>query len=187
VIFRGVLLATNIVWLVLELRQATRRRAEAVRVGRDTTAVLIFTVVIGFGGAFVAVRSAPAATIDPRAAGDWAGVVLIWLGVALRVWSFQTLGRYFTFRLSTSADQPVITSGPYRVVRHPSYSGLLLAFMGVGLTIGNWISFASLTIGTLFGLAYRIWVEELALTQALGERYLRYKATVRRRLIPYVW
>ena len=116
----------------------------------------------------------------------WVALVLLWCGVALRLWSFRTLGRYFTFTVQTSADQPVITDGPYRVVRHPSYAGILLAVMGIGLFIGNWLSFAILTAFVTCGVVFRIRVEERALLQELGEPYRAY-AAAHKRLVPFVW
>ncbi|WP_238384870.1 methyltransferase family protein [Segeticoccus rhizosphaerae] len=62
-----------------------------------------------------------------------------WLGLLLRWWSFATLGRYFTTVVKTSADQVVVSRGPYRALRHPSYTGLLAAFLGCGLMLGNWV------------------------------------------------
>lgn len=64
-------------------------------------------------------------------------------GFAMRRWSEMTLGRYFTFTVMTSADQPVITNGPYRFVRHPGYSGVLLVVLGAGLVTGNWVGLAA--------------------------------------------
>ena len=55
----------------------------------------------------------------------------------LRGWSIMTLGEYFTGRVMVSADQPVITAGPYRVLRHPSYFGFLLCCAGAGLASAN--------------------------------------------------
>jgi protein-S-isoprenylcysteine O-methyltransferase Ste14 len=114
------------------------------------------------------------------------GLVLFWGGIFLRVWSFRTLGRYFTFTLQTSSDQPVITDGPYRAIRHPSYAGLLLIIMAVGVFIGNWWSLVCLTVAMAGGLVFRIRVEERALMQNLGESYRSYAAT-HRRLVPFVW
>jgi protein-S-isoprenylcysteine O-methyltransferase Ste14 len=96
------------------------------------------------------------------------------------------LGRYFTFTVQTSSDQPVITEGRYRVIRHPSYSGLLLVFMAVGLFIGNWWSLVVLTVAIAGGLVFRIRVEERALMQNLGDGYRDYAAT-HKRLVPLIW
>ena len=121
--------------------------------------------------AIVASQSAPAAAIRPAAVAAWIGLGIFWCGIALRLWSFRTLGRYFTVTVQTSGDQPVITSGPYRAIRHPSYAGILLAVVGLGLFIGNWWSLISLTAAVACGLVFRIRVEERALLQDLGPDY----------------
>jgi protein-S-isoprenylcysteine O-methyltransferase Ste14 len=129
---------------------------------------------------------APGAVIG---GGGWLfalGGVLGWLGLLLRWWSFLTLGRYFTVVLKTSADQPVVQSGPYRFLRHPSYTGLLLAFIGIGLVFQNWAGAAGATGLVLVALVHRIRVEERALVAALGDPYREFAAS-RARLIPYVW
>jgi protein-S-isoprenylcysteine O-methyltransferase Ste14 len=114
------------------------------------------------------------------------GVVIGWPGVLLRWWSFLTLGKYFTVVVKTSEDQPVVNSGPYRVLRHPSYTGLLLAFAGCGLMLGNWVSTVGAVGVILIALVYRLRVEEHALIDALGDRYREFAAS-RARLVPYVW
>jgi protein-S-isoprenylcysteine O-methyltransferase Ste14 len=76
---------------------------------------------------FLAPHIAPTATMGYPVAGFVIGMVMLAAGVALRVWSFQALGRYFTFTVRTSPGQPVISSGPYRLLRHPGYAGGLLA------------------------------------------------------------
>ena len=68
----------------------------------------------------------------------------------------MTLGRYFTFTVMTSADQPVVTSGPYRFVRHPGYTGVLLIVIGAGLVNSNWIGLGGWTLLILLPLLYRI-------------------------------
>ncbi len=88
--------------------------------------------------------------------------------------------------VKTSADQTVVDRGPYRVLRHPSYTGLLLALIGVGLMLGNWLgSLVSLTL-MVVALQYRIRIEERALLAALGDGYRSF-ATSRARLVPFVW
>jgi protein-S-isoprenylcysteine O-methyltransferase Ste14 len=102
------------------------------------------------------------------------------------VWCFYTLGHYFTFTVQTSLDQPVIDTGPYRMLRHPSYAALLLIFIGWGFVYDNWGSLVVLTAAVAAGLVVRIRVEERALSKDLGGKYQEFAAT-RKRLIPFVW
>jgi protein-S-isoprenylcysteine O-methyltransferase Ste14 len=98
----------------------------------------------------------------------------------------MTLGRYFTFAVMTSPDQPVITSGPYRFVRHPGYTGVILVVLGAGLIAGNWLGLAGWALLVIAPLLYRIHIEENALLSALGDRYAAYAAH-HKRLVPLVW
>jgi protein-S-isoprenylcysteine O-methyltransferase Ste14 len=181
---RWLLVATAVVWLLAELRQSTHHRPEGVTAAKGSAMYVRGFTAVGVVGAIVVARTVPSTTMPSGVA--WVGLVLLWCGVALRLWSFRTLGRYFTFTVQTSADQPVITDGPYRVVRHPSYAGILLAVMGIGLCIGNWLSFAVLTAFVTCGVVFRIRVEERALLQELGEPYRAYAAE-HKRLVPFVW
>jgi protein-S-isoprenylcysteine O-methyltransferase Ste14 len=96
------------------------------------------------------------------------------------------LGAYFTVQVRVSSDQSVVESGPYRLVAHPSYTGLVLVFVGIGLMVGNWLSLACLTLVPAIGLVIRIKVEERAMLAGIGEPYRRFLAT-RARLIPGIW
>jgi protein-S-isoprenylcysteine O-methyltransferase Ste14 len=96
------------------------------------------------------------------------------------------LGRYFTFTVMTSADQPVIATGPYRVQRYPSYAGILLILAGISLSYRNWLSLDALIFLPLIGFVNRIHVEEAALSATLGAAYATY-ASGRKRLIPFAW
>lgn len=183
---RVLLLLTAAIWVVLELRQSFRHRPEGVKANWGSEIVFRLVVVVGAVSANVLSRVTPTATIRPAAVAAWVGLGLLCCGIGLRFWSFQTLGRYFTFVVQTSADQPVITGGPYQVIRHPSYAGLLLAVMGVGLLIGNWWSLVALTVATTCGLVLRIEVEDRALLDHLGNDYRSY-AAAHKRLIPFIW
>ena len=183
---RGLLLGTAAIWLVLELRQSANRRPEGVKADWGGGFVVRFSVLVGAGLAIVASRWAPGAAIGSATVTAWIGLGILWCGIALRLWSFWTLGRYFTFTVQTSSDQPVITSGPYRVIRHPGYAGVLVAVIGIGLMIGNWLSLVGLTVAVACGLVLRIRVEERALLQELGSDYQSYAAT-HKRLVPYLW
>ncbi len=173
------------VWTVIEIRQMFNRRAGATNTDRGSLTILRLFAAAGVLLAALAARVT--ATAFPYSALIFGiSLAVIWAGIGLRWWCFRTLGRYFTFTVMTSADQPVITTGPYRVLRHPSYAGILLVLGGVGLSYGNWLSLAALIILPLVGLINRIHVEEAALSATLGVAYTTY-ASGRRRIIPFVW
>jgi protein-S-isoprenylcysteine O-methyltransferase Ste14 len=169
-----------------ELLQVLRVRRGATRVSLLAEIVFRATFFSGILLFPVGRAVAPDAVIG---GGVWLfalGVVIGWLGLLLRWWSFVSLGKYFTVVVKTSEDQPVVERGPYRVLRHPSYTGLLLAFAGGGLMLGNWISAVGAVSVVLIALIYRLRIEERALNAALGDRYREFAAG-RARLIPYLW
>lgn len=181
-----VLLATVVGWVLAEVRQGSNHRPEATVADQGSRPVLRIAMIVGAVAAIAVNRAVPGADMADRVLAATAGLVVLWAGIALRLWSFHTLGRYFTFTVQTSDDQPVITSGPYRWIRHPSYAGALLAVVGIGLFFGNWLALVVLVVAATVGLVNRIRIEERALVAAMGPRYLDYAAT-RRRLIPYLW
>ena len=110
-------------------------------------------------------------------------LVLLIGGLALRWTSVMFLGRYFTVNVTVLDDHRVVDSGPYRYVRHPSYSGLLLAFLGLGLFFNNWLSLVIVVVPVTIALVYRIRIEEAALGAAMGAEYAAYCARTKR-LVP---
>jgi protein-S-isoprenylcysteine O-methyltransferase Ste14 len=114
------------------------------------------------------------------------GLAIGWSGIALRVWSVLTLGRSFQRVVTVADDQAVVSSGPYRFVRHPSYTGVLLGFLGVGVLIANWGSVVALAVLPTIGYVRRIRVEEEALRGSLGDDYAVY-ARGKARLVPGIW
>jgi len=176
---------TLVLWFLIEAAQALRRREDATPADRGSLMVLRLAAAVGILLAALGLRI-HAAAYPYSPVLMTISLVCVWVGVALRVWSFRTLGRYFTFQVMTSADQPVITTGPYRVLRHPSYTGLLLVLLGIGISFGNWISLVAFTVLPLIGVVRRIRVEEAALASALGASYTTF-ASGRKRLVPFVW
>jgi len=135
---------------------------------------------------YLAPHIVPAAAIRPGAVAFGIGLVMLLTGLVLRGWSIMTLGEYFTGSVAVSSDQPVVTAGPYRVLRHPSYTGILLAFTGIGLASANWVGLAAMAVFPLAGILLRIRTEERALLVTLGDPYRAY-ATHHKRLVPLVW
>ena len=129
----------------------------------------------------------------PRAALPWnrtvlffAGICLLFLGIALRWYSAAILGKYFTFDIAIQSGQVLIETGPYRYIRHPSHSGALLSLLGFGLALGNWAGLAAALSCMGIAYAYRIRIEEAALASALGDTYKQYRKRTWR-LVPLVF
>ncbi len=172
-------------WGLFELVLALLTRGGG---GRDRSFVpLTLSVVAGLAlGVVAARRGAELALPGP---GWWplaAGVAVFALGLALRAWSVHELGRFFKFTVVVQADHRVVDTGPYRLVRHPSYSGLLMAALGLGIALGTWASIPACLAPPLIAFALRIRDEERVLANELGDPYRAYMARTAR-LVPGVW
>jgi protein-S-isoprenylcysteine O-methyltransferase Ste14 len=114
------------------------------------------------------------------------GLLMMAAGLVVRLWAILTLGRYFTVDVRVHDGQTVVDRGPYRWVRHPAYTGLLVFVVGLGVALTNWASLLVLALLPAVGLLVRIRSEERALLAGLGDDYRRFAAT-RRRLFPGIW
>jgi protein-S-isoprenylcysteine O-methyltransferase len=114
------------------------------------------------------------------------GFVIFVLGMALRWYSIIHLGRFFTTNVAIAHDHYLIDTGPYRFVRHPSYSGSLAAVLGFTLSLANWASMLIIFVPCCAVTLWRIHIEEEALSGALGERYRSYMQRTKR-LIPWIY
>jgi protein-S-isoprenylcysteine O-methyltransferase Ste14 len=114
------------------------------------------------------------------------GTILATLGFTLRHVSIHILGKYFRTTVEIDEDQPVIQTGPYRFVRHPSYSGIILFFIGYGVLSQNWLCLVACLLLPVAALSYRINVEEKALAYELGTKYEDYRMKTKK-LIPFIW
>jgi protein-S-isoprenylcysteine O-methyltransferase len=114
-----------------------------------------------------------------------AGVVLMWAGMALRLWAVLVLGRFFRVTVMLQDGHRLVEEGPYKMLRHPAYTGSLITMIGIGLAMGNWLSLLTMIVVLLLAYGYRIRVEEQALKARFGESYARY-AAARWRLVPFL-
>jgi protein-S-isoprenylcysteine O-methyltransferase Ste14 len=115
-----------------------------------------------------------------------AALSLLIAGLLVRWTAILTLGVSFSTNVAIHANQTLRKNGLFRWVRHPSYSGMVLIFAGVGLSQRNWISLAIMLIFPTAALLYRIHVEELALAEAFGNDYAQYRRSTFR-LIPGIF
>jgi protein-S-isoprenylcysteine O-methyltransferase Ste14 len=171
----------------LLIRARSRLNRQGSRADRGSYAVVYVTVVVGLLAGFALAAGAHGAAIrQARWPVFVIGVVLMAVGFVIRQWAVLLLGRFFTVNVRVHADQVVVDQGPYRWVRHPSYTGMVITFVGIGLALGNWATLATMVVVPLVGLVYRIRVEERALLDGIGDPYRRF-AEGRARLIPHVW
>lgn len=116
----------------------------------------------------------------------WVGIALIAIGIVIRATAILTLRRYFTVRVTIQDSHDLIERGLYRWIRHPSYAGALVSFVGLGIAFGSWLSLAIILAAALIGMGYRIRIEERALIGHFGDRYRDYAARTKR-LIPGIY
>jgi protein-S-isoprenylcysteine O-methyltransferase Ste14 len=188
----GIFLAACCIWNVPELigsrkQMARVSRKEASLQDRGSMVMLIGFQWTGLALNFILGWLFPAAAIQgPRMALFLLGVLLMLPGVALRWYAIWTLGNSFTRDVAVAPDQNVVQNGPYRFIRHPSYSGTILTMLGVGLAVTNWASLLVLLLFVLAGHLYRVRIEEQALVRTLGQPYIAYMQRTKR-FIPLVF
>ncbi|MFJ5677594.1 methyltransferase family protein [Streptomyces sp. NPDC093097] len=111
-------------------------------------------------------------------------LLLLLAGIALRLVSIRTLGTFYSHRVRTDAQHRIATSGPYRLLRHPAYAGMLLAHIGLVAYFLNPLSVALLLLLFVPAVVRRITVEEKVMSTVAG--YRDFMAS-RKRLVPFLW
>jgi protein-S-isoprenylcysteine O-methyltransferase Ste14 len=153
---------------------------------RGSMRILWLVITLSVTAAFVARGYGVGALRLATPALDELALALMLGGLAIRWAAILTLGRYFTVNVAISQGHQIIQSGLYRLVRHPSYSGLLLTFAGTGLSFHNWLSFLLLVTPITAAIRHRIRIEEQALLQAFGQDYADYSGRTWR-LVPWLY
>jgi protein-S-isoprenylcysteine O-methyltransferase Ste14 len=180
-------LATTL-WFVPELLLTRLRRPRpGVHVDdRHSGAVVMVGVWLGALASWLAAFRAPqfAMRID-RSYLFTAGILLMLIGIAFRWYAIRVLGRHFTVLVAVQQGHRIVETGPYRLLRHPSYSGSILTVLGYGLVFTNWLSLLLAVSFPLLAYWYRMGVEEQVLLAALGEDYRAYMKRTKR-IIPFV-
>lgn len=113
------------------------------------------------------------------------GIILMVLGILLRAWSVISLGKFFTMQVMIFSNHSLIETGPYRLIRHPSYLGALVTTFGFGIASGYLSVLILFFLIVAFALGYRIYVEEIALKEKFGHVWTRYAAKTYR-IFPWI-
>lgn len=168
-------------WILILFRRAatsaTHKDARSLRMLNFT----IYSVV----GAGVWASFLPIARIGSPAV-RWAGLVLIAAGLLFRWAAILTLRRYFTVNVAILKDHRLVRTGLYRTLRHPSYTGVLVSFLGLGPALGSWISTVFIMLPITAAFLRRIEIEERALKAAFPDEFAEYAASSWR-LVPWVY
>ncbi len=171
--------------IVLQLVTRTSRSQGQVK-DRGSLLLLLPTI---FGSVWVATWCSETFGHTMLGGAHWLRAVALALmvsGLAIRWTAIFSLGRSFSTNVAIHTTQTVHRSGLYRWVRHPSYTGMLFIFAAIGISQRNWTSLAIMLVFPTAALLYRIYVEEMALTEAFGEDYLAYSRATKR-LVPGIY
>jgi protein-S-isoprenylcysteine O-methyltransferase len=182
------MLAMLYLFPVSEVALALRKRAVtggAQSQDRGSLRMLWIVNSLAIGAAYALALKGFAPLRLPSGLRDGLVVLLMGSGLLLRWAAIRALGRFFTVDVAIHPEHKVVQSGPYAWVRHPSYSGLLLLFLGLGLRFGDALSLITLMLPVTLGLLSRIRTEEAALRSALGDAYESYCRRTKR-LVPGV-
>ncbi len=175
-------------WGVSEMSLSLFKRARGGAANKDRHSLPVVWA-ISLASVFLGVEAAlhlPQFRIPAGAFLGVLGLSVFIAGFALRWWSIIHLGRFFTVNVAIHAGHHVVDTGPYRWVRHPSYSGSLLMVLGFVLTFYNWASLLIVFGGCLAAVLHRVRIEEAALLEGLGQPYAGYCRRVKR-LVPFVY
>jgi len=171
--------------ILLQLVMRTSRKSGAVK---DRGSVLILVPTI-FASTWMAGWYGDTHGHTMLGGGAWmtpAALALLVAGLVIRWTAIGTLGLSFSTNVAIHATQKLRTGGLFRWVRHPSYTGMLVSFASIGVIERNWVSLAIVLVFPILALLYRIHVEELALTEAFGDEYVRYSKGTKR-LLPGIY
>lgn len=150
---------------------------------KGSMALLWLVMLAGLAGAIALAPLQLAPLPFPGPVRDGLAVAALAGGMLLRWSAIRTLGRFFTVDVAIHPEHTVVRTGPYAWVRHPSYTGLLLLWLGVAISFRSTVCMAVLLVPVFLGLWWRILTEEAALRQGLGEAYEAYCLSTKR-LVP---
>lgn len=183
-----VLIFISFFWLASEIILASMKRARSTAVRYESASLRLLWITISVSvsaGVYAGMHSPGQIDFHPMLFAI-CGLILIVMGLVLRWVAILSLRRHFTVDVAVIQNHRLVTTGIYRYIRHPAYSGSLLSFLGLGLSFSNYLSILIIFVPICAAFLYRIKVEEKFLTAALGDTYLKYCQSTKR-LIPGIF
>jgi protein-S-isoprenylcysteine O-methyltransferase len=188
-IYSAIYWAACALWIGPEVVASVVKRSKTSSEPQDRGSLRLIKLlwVIGIAAAVaIAIWLPQTAITRQRVRFFWVGIGLMLMGTAFRWYSARVLGKFFTFDVAILSGHSLIEAGPYRYIRHPSYTGALVTLLGIGLALGNWAALVVAVLCLSIAYVYRIRVEEAALIGALGDSYLQYRRRTWR-LVPFLF
>lgn len=185
IVLRNVAIGVFILWMFVDSIFVFRHTTGAAE-NRDRFSLMLLmvgsmaTLLISTGLAFSAIGTMHFVVVQV------AGLVVMGIGIAVRSTAIAQLGRFHTPNVAVRTDHQLKVTGLYSLVRHPSYLGALIAYLGLGLALGNWLSLVVIISIVPCLYLYRIHEEDAAMLAAFGDAYRAYCIRTKR-LIPWVY
>jgi protein-S-isoprenylcysteine O-methyltransferase Ste14 len=177
------------IWVASEIVLSFLRRSKtssAESLDRSSLRLLWTTIIASVTATIMISGSRYGAIAGLETIGEPLGIALVVVGMIIRWVAILSLKRSFTVDVAVASGQQVVADGIYRWIRHPSYLGSILSFVGFGIALRHWAGLILLVVPITLAFLYRIRVEERALNEGLGEAYASY-ARRTKRLVPFVY
>jgi protein-S-isoprenylcysteine O-methyltransferase len=175
-----------ILWFLLEFIRAGNKASRNFSPGRTPGSGRIFCLLFLVFVISWVVRRAGFGNYDLPVLLGWIGITVMLIGIVFRQYAIIVLGRYFSGVIHIEEGQQLVTKGPYRYIRHPTYTGMLLGFDGAGIASGNWVITTAFIVLPTIAILRRIKAEEQLLTSHFGDEYRDYISKTKK-LIPFVF
>ena len=180
--------AIYMIWLLSEVfLNRLKRSAESDKKGADKNSLTVIwlTIAVSMTAGVMLTHRTHFPIANPVVI-KITGISLVVLGIIIRFFAVRSLGKMFTVDVTIREGHALNTSGMYAFLRHPSYSGSLISFMGFGLAQDNWLGFALIVIPVFISFVYRANIEEKVLIEAFGNDYIEYKKRSKR-FFPFIY
>lgn len=180
--------AIRIAWLTLIFFWIWMSRSVKRNEGRESIASSLrysAVILLGFVTMFVPLGDALGRRVLPPSPGlSLIAVALNWAGVLFAIWARIYLGRNWSATVALKHEHELVRTGPYRLMRHPIYSGMLLACIGIAVEVDRWQALIGLAFAFI-GFRFKSRIEERLMVKRFGRQYEDYRRTTNA-LFPHI-